>query len=666
MNKETTLTAHRWPQSATLIARRIAFFYFIVATFWLIGGNRLLALLSITGADHEEFEIVTEVIFIVGSTAVLFAFSRHLLDRWINARRQVEFVENRWRALIENSADAILICDEKLSVVYASPSLARILGYDADEVYSMHVQQAIHPDDMPIFMQHLWEVVAVPNMPVVGQSRYRHKNGEWRILEEVTSNHLYDPLIKGLVINTRDITERTVAEEQMRQSDQTARALLNAPTDSAFLLDAMGTMLDLNDAATIEFGKSREELIGAHVFDLFPPHIAEVRRARFDTVIRTGVTFPVEYERDGQWYSGALYPICDTPGVTSRVAVLTRNITEQRNSRAALQESEEKYRLLVDNSPEASIVHQDGIVTFANVAAARLVGLPSAADLVGKPIFKFVDPISAPLVLERTQRMLAGETVPPINEVFLHADGRPVDVEVRAARVMLNGKPAIQVQAIDITERLRTQESINASLREKEVLLKEIHHRVKNNLQVISSLLNLQSSSLHDPQLRAMFSAPQNRVRSMALVHELLYKSTDLTHIDFDAYLRTLTDSLSISLIGNMQDIHVALDLQPLQLNIEKAVPFGLIATELFSNSIKHGFKNNQSGRITVKLHADDQGRCVLRITDNGGGLPPGFNIANATTLGLQLIPTLCEQIGADLTYESGNGETYFQVAMQE
>jgi PAS domain S-box-containing protein len=210
----------------------------------------------------------------------------------------------------------------------------------------------------------------------------------------------------------------------------------------------------------------------------------------------------------------------------------------------------------------------------------------------------------------------------------------------------------------DITERKQAEKALEASLREKEALLQEVHHRVKNNLQVISSLLNLQADYVNDPQALQAFQDSQNRIRSMALIHERLYQSRNLAQIDFAEYIRSLSASLFRSY--GVEERGIVLDIQASEvlLKIDAAVPCGLILNELISNALNHAFPQERKGRVCVDLRAQ-QGQVVLTVADDGVGLPPEVDVFNPDSLGLQLVNALVDQVDGTLALERGNGTTF-------
>jgi PAS domain S-box-containing protein len=240
---------------------------------------------------------------------------------------------------------------------------------------------------------------------------------------------------------------------------------------------------------------------------------------------------------------------------------------------------------------------------------------------------------------------------------FIARDGSVVWVHGEARLIRdEHGRPVLlQGVAFDITESKRAEQIVRASLREKEVLLKEIHHRVKNNLQITSSLLRLQAANISDPSIREMVHDSQDRIHSMALVHELLYRSTDLAHVDFAEYVRGLVEQLLRSYGAVGRRISIAVDLGSIQFGVDEAIPCGLIINELVSNSLKHAFPGGRSGTIRVSGEADDL-HATLRVFDDGAGFPAGIDAGRGGTLGLQLVQTLTDQLEGTLRVRTESG----------
>ena len=222
----------------------------------------------------------------------------------------------------------------------------------------------------------------------------------------------------------------------------------------------------------------------------------------------------------------------------------------------------------------------------------------------------------------------------------------------------------------EIAERKRAEEEIKASLKEKEVLLKEIHHRVKNDLQVVSSLLYLQSEHIKDEQSLATIRESQSRIKSMALVHEQLYQSKGLARVDFAEYIQNLATYLFRSYGVNPDAITLKINADDVSLGIDTAIPCGLIISELVSNSLKHAFPAGKAGgdresEIRINLHADDDNKLTLIVSDNGVGLPRDLDFRNTESFGMHLVNTLTRQLEGTIELDRSGG-TAFEITFAE
>ncbi len=246
-------------------------------------------------------------------------------------------------------------------------------------------------------------------------------------------------------------------------------------------------------------------------------------------------------------------------------------------------------------------------------------------------------------------------------EVEMHdTDGRTRWVENFLNPIRVDGQVAeISCLAYGITDKKEAERQLIERLRENEVLLKEVHHRVKNNLQIISSILNLQTAYVgHDPRMLDLIRESQDRIRSMSFIHESLYQNKTFSSVDLSTYIDRLARNLvlSYSLSGKVE---LRTDLQRVELVLDQAIPCGLILNELISNALKHGYPDGAAGVITIALSSHD-GRVTVEVADDGIGLPVGFDAERDSNLGLQLVATLSEQLDARLERHSGPGVRYF------
>lgn len=235
-------------------------------------------------------------------------------------------------------------------------------------------------------------------------------------------------------------------------------------------------------------------------------------------------------------------------------------------------------------------------------------------------------------------------------------DGSEFPAEASISKVEVDGATMFTVILRDVSERALMDERVRSSLREKEALLMEIHHRVKNNLQVVSSLLGLQSRMVADPEVHKMFQESRDRIHSMALLHESLYQSHNLSQVDFSEYVRQLASHLFHSYGVGMDRIQLRTDLDRLSLSLDDAVPCGLIINELVSNSLKYAFPQGRSGEIRIELRGQADRMARLLVADNGVGLEPDLDWINTRSLGLRLVRTLAEQLGGKIEVKSEMG----------
>ena len=330
---------------------------------------------------------------------------------------------------------------------------------------------------------------------------------------------------------------------------------------------------------------------------------------------------------------------------------LQAEITERRRVEEALRESEQRFRLMADAVPV--MIWESGtdkLCNYLNKVWLEFTG-QTIIQAMGNDQYFYIHPEDRQFSLQTYNNAFDAQQEFTIEYRLLRFDGE--------YRWILNtGIPRFTLDArfvgyigsgVDISDRKQAEEQIQASLVEKEVLLKEIYHRVKNNLQVISSLLNLQSEYIEDKNYLEIFRQSQRRIESMALIHEKLYQAKDLAMIDFGEYIRDLVVSLFSSYEVNTDAIALTINIDDVFLGLDVAIPCGLIVNELVYNSLKYAFPTNNFGEIRIFLISNNEHQFTLSVSDNGISLPAGFDIKNTTTLGLQLVDALTHQLSGNL-----------------
>ncbi|MBK8096017.1 MAG: PAS domain S-box protein [Planctomycetes bacterium] len=304
-------------------------------------------------------------------------------------------------------------------------------------------------------------------------------------------------------------------------------------------------------------------------------------------------------------------------------------------------------RTVFEAAPNAMIlVDQGGRINLVNEQAERLFGYPRA-ELLGSNVDRLVPQRYRANHPEQRASWFARPAARAMGggrDLFgLRKDGSEVPIEIGLNPMRTSTGTFVLAAIIDITERKRGEVMLRASLAEKEILLREIHHRVKNNMQVICSMLSLQSHYVDEGRHRAMFEQCEGRVRAMALIHEKLYGATNLTTIDFGQYARELTTML-VAAQPAAEAFRVRFELSPIVVDIQAAIPLGLILNELVTNAIKHAF-TTRLGTIGILLQEVAATRCALEVRDDGHGLPPDFESTRTRGLGMRIIGGLVRQL---------------------
>lgn len=348
-----------------------------------------------------------------------------------------------------------------------------------------------------------------------------------------------------------------------------------------------------------------------------------------------------------------------------------RDVSVRFKALKDLQESEQRFRLFVESVADFALFQMDtsGIIITWNPEAERLLGWKDQ-EVIGKPASVVFTPEDVAAHQDEIEIEVARKDGRAEDERWhIRKDGSRFYASGVLTRICDEQQRLVGFAKVmrDVTERRRQEEELRRSVTEKETLVREIHHRVKNNLQVIVSLLSMQSRYTKDPQVLTAFHEAENRLRAIAHIHERLYSSDDLAEIEFGGYVTGLAKELIQLHSTHPHQIKLDLDVPRLSLHIERAIPLGLIANELIGNSIKHGLREGR-GMLTVTLSRKPQASeqdgsetsneemVELLIADTGPGLPPGTNPAKAKSMGLRLVSMLVRQLRGRMDVHSGPG----------
>jgi PAS domain S-box-containing protein len=454
-------------------------------------------------------------------------------------------------------------------------------------------------------------------------------------------------------------------EETLRRTEAEWRSLVENAPAKITTLDCDGTILFVNSTSP---DRTTEEVVGTSIYNYVLPDEQDEIKQVLESVFQSGLakkyeTVVVRADGTEVVFSNNVAPI-KHKSQTIAAVFITTDITKYKQAEEALRESEEKFRYLFQNANEGITVTQDEVVIFANPKALELLGC-SRDELSVTNVFEFIHPEDQNMVADRYRRRLTGGIVSPVYECrIIDKTGKTRWVENRVVELAWDGRPAYLGFFADITDRKLAEERIRASLREKEVMLREIHHRVRNNLAVISSLLDFQARYTQDEQAQEALHESRSRVHSMALVHAQLYRTPDLAQIDFAVYVQTLTENLFAACQVVSGGASLQLDISDVPLEVDQAIPCGLIITELVTNALKHAFPVNrkddgaEENEIRVVFHPTAEGEYELVVSDNGVGLPPGFEFPSRDTLGLFLISAYVRELKGTVEWHTDEGTT--------
>lgn len=365
---------------------------------------------------------------------------------------------------------------------------------------------------------------------------------------------------------------------------------------------------------------------------------------------------------DRSYQEVVLNPIFNEDGTVTEVSGFSHDVTDKKIAEEQTKQQTAKLQSIIENSSHLFWTYHKkyGLTSYnQNYYNSFIDSYGKEPELHSSNLFKNNKELDS-FWAEKYNEVFKGKKIEFITE-RTNLKGQLSIKEVFLSPIYNEDGSVSEVSGMahDITEKMIAEKELKNSLKEKEILLKEVHHRVKNNLQVISSILNLQSSYIHDEKILTILKESQNRIKSMAFIHESLYQTNDFSQINFSEYVVNLSKNLVHSYLVNNELIELRLDINKVSLNLDLSIPCGLIINELVSNALKYAFENRQEkGYILIRLKTDEN-YVYLTIADNGKGLPKNLDFRNTESLGLQLVTTLVEQINGTIELEKTKGTSY-------
>lgn len=582
--------------------------------------------------------------------------------------------EFRWNFAIDGSGDGLWDWDARADTVFYSRRWKEMIGFAENEIGNSldEWEKRLHPDDKARVMAAAQAHRAGSEPLYLIEHRFGCRDGSWKWILARGVVVERDAAGKPLrVIGTHsDITARKQAEAALVASEQRYRSILNASPDNITLTDLQGRIIMVSPAALPMFGFEREEeVLGQRVTDFLIPSEQEKaleKMARMFEGIRSGVNEYCAQRRDGSHFDMEVNSefVRDAAGKPTHFIFIARDVTARKRTEDALTRATDRLSL-------ATRAGGVGIWDF-DVRNNRLIWDDMMHRLYGTPLEQFggayeawqkgIHPDDRARTDAEIQAALRGEKEFDTEFRVLWPDGSVR--YIRALSLLKRDALGLPLNMIgtnwDITAQKQAEKSLQTSLHEKEALLKEVHHRVKNNLQVVTSLLRLEAARSGQSATKSVLEDMQGRIRSMAMLHESLYRSGTFAAVDLGAYIKQISTQLFRVLVATPGTIQLLLDMDSVPIEMDQAMPCGLLVNELVSNSLKHGFPPGHSGEIRVELHRLEGGpQLCLIVSDTGVGLPADLEVKRCQSLGLQLVGDLTRQLEGKLEIGRGPGAEF-------
>jgi PAS domain S-box-containing protein len=593
--------------------------------------------------------------------------------------------ELRYRNLFERNLAGVYRTRENGEVIECNDSFAKMLGYKkAKELIGKDVKRHyLKNTDREDYLKNLQQEGFKTNI----KHQLVRKDGKviWVLVNSsFIKNEEEEPFLEGTLI---DITETVKYEQTISKREKSYRQLIeNSPY--GIIIHKRGKVLYANKrAAEILNYKSANEIINKNGYDFIKKEQLEIAKKMYPDLAKVSDVEHIEMkvkDANGKLLEVELKPVlCDWEGekavqvsfrdisfkkqleeekVRSKIIeasnkLLKKEITERKKIERKLFENERYTRSIIDSSIDMICsTNKDGYIVEYNQTAEKIFGY-SSQEIIGKHAnILYANKEEREKVSKRLKEtgFFKGEVE------NVKKNGEKFVSYLTASFIYDEGKNIVGSMGIsrDITEEIKQKKELESSLREKEVLLQEVHHRVKNNLQIISSILNLQSSYISDKKILNILKESQNRIKSMSYIHENLYQTNDFSKVNFGEYIRNLSSNLLLTYLQPGKKVNLKIDVEDVFFNLDLAIPCGLIINELLTNALKYAFPSKKSGDIEIVMKKSGQD-ILLSIGDNGVGMDEKIDIEKTETLGLQLVSSLASQIDAKIKVELKKGTKF-------
>lgn len=571
--------------------------------------------------------------------------------------------ESRLRVTLRSIGDAVVTTDMQGRITGLNPVAEELLGVSSKSAAGLPLTDCFQIRNSLTGARAVNPVEAVISQGVkVGLANHTELISAQGTVYQISDSAA--PIVDdagrqlGVVLVFRDVSGEYLQQRQLQESEEKFRLLFEYIPSGVVFYSARGddfVISRMNPAAAAIEQVNRDEVTGHRVTEVFPGVRQFGLLDIFQQVLKQGqpVEFPLRFYKDKRisgWRENFVFPL-----PSGEVVAVYRDVTAQKTAEQQVLLSEKKFRSYVDNAPDGIfVVNSEGVYVDSNPAAAEMTGFDKQ-HLIGSHLAEYIYEEDRPAALAHFHSLQeSGAATGEFRYVTKAGEVRWWTVTA----VALSDNQFLGFVK-DVTDRKIDEKNLRTSLLEKETLIKEVHHRVKNNMQVISSLLQLQTGMIRDPFDMEMFQETRSRIQAMTMVHEKLYREESLAELDSTLFIDSLVRDIEQMYSINSSSIQVEQYIEPgIALDISRAVPCALILHELMTNVFKYAYPEGARGRAEVRLTVTAEKECLLTVADEGKGFPDSYPFDEPVTLGMQLVQALTKQLHGQVDFKVQGGTT--------
>ncbi len=563
------------------------------------------------------------------------------------------------RSIIESSIDMIVAFDNEGKVIQFNHAASVEFGLTIEDAKELHASQFLRDSDSFKAISNRLNEAGYYAGEVTG---IRSSEEAFQMLISIAVLHGPDEQPKGFVLVGRDVTEIQLAETELRRSEERYRDILESASDLVFLIDKNGGFTYANPSFYKTLGYYGESIETLNITDILSGSNTQANWMDAITGSSQEVKFKSKTGKELLVIGGGSKQLNSHNEVTG-VRCIYLDVSEMRAHQLEARQKSAKLESIFNSSRYIlmfTINRKLEVTSMNDNVQGRLNSQFGFETALGSPIIDLLKNHTSDNSYKNQFQFFARAfqgvqqqfELPLVNqnkeEVWYQMFVNPVSYD--------DDHEELSCIAYEITDRKEIDQQVRSTLKEKEILLQEVHHRVKNNLQVISSMLNLQRRFIDDPKMLDILEESQNRISTMSFIHESLYQNSDFSSIGFTEYLKRLTQNLIHSYSRVATGVALDCTLDDVQISLKQAIPCGLIVNELVSNSLKYAFPNKNKG--TIQLRVEKKGDDIeIEVSDNGVGLPADFDFETNESLGVYLVQALTEQLDGTLVVDNNHSE---------